>query len=477
MSFAPENIVTIRLAATEIVSPWPILPSAGPDCPQTWIRKNPFRSAENRFKAGSVCIFGDGDGGGCRRNTQVAHTTAVPYPPFERARRRTLERPKHSSPHRGGLERGRAESAVTQACRMYRLRACQALGVLLLAACHAESKRPSSQSAVDAAQSADDAAAGADAGAVPRDTARATAKLEPTVAAESGADGRPIALSGTADLWEHEQSVTLRLDIRDCKPGAMYRARVHAGSDCSARTFAAEAWSAGEGIHTFGCTPSGSFIGYYARRADHEAPWTIARARSTDIVGHALTLSDVVTEEPVTCGVIERAPDAPFSETTDSEGPSAQIRGAIAGICVFDRQVPKVKEGCPDYAEATACASTYCELNRCIDSCSSYVYCLARARGVDVCMAAYTCEPSEACTHCMSEVMRCEVALCLDTLTCAEPPTPDGPCSKLQQCCSMNEADSASCIEITKNLASFGDRECQRLLDSWIQSGKPCPTD
>jgi hypothetical protein len=139
--------------------------------------------------------------------------------------------------------------------------------------------------------------------------------------------------------------------------------------------------------------------------------------------------------------------------------------------------VPEVKAGCPDYAAATACASTYCELNRCVDSCATYVQCLAQAHGQDICAAAYTCEPSEGCSSCQSEVLRCELDLCLDTLSCAEPARPDGPCSKLQQCCTTNAADPASCLDITKNLARFGDADCQRLIDNWTRSGKPCPVD
>jgi hypothetical protein len=361
---------------------------------------------------------------------------------------------------------------VTKACRINGYLVCHALSMLLCSACHTAKNQPLSHTLSDASLSSD---AGTDSGAEPSDTARASAMLEPTVAAESGSDG-PIALWGKAELWEHGQAVTLRLDVKACKPGALYQARVHAGSDCSERTLAAETWSAGEGIDPFGCTPSGVIIKYYARRPDNEKLWTIGGSPGTDVVGHALTLSDAETGRPVTCGVIERAPDALFSETTDSEGPTVQIRGAIAGVCVFDRQVPHVKPNCPDYTAATACASTYCELNRCIDACANYVQCLAQARGVDVCMAAYTCDPGEGCTTCQSDVTRCEVDLCLDKLTCAEPPEPDGPCSKLRQCCTVNDADSAACLDITKNLARFGDPDCQRLLDNWKLSGK-CPAN
>lgn len=348
------------------------------------------------------------------------------------------------------------------------------LSSLLLVACTAE-KPPSSQHASDAALDREKDA-GADVARNPRDTARALAMLEPTVAAERGSNG-PIALWGVADLWQHGEAVTLRLKIRACKPGAMYEARVHAGTDCSERTLAAETWSAGEGIGAFGCTPNGDLFAHYARRADNEKPWTIGGSDSTNVVGHAFTLVDIAAERPVTCGVIERAPDAPFSSTTDTAGPTLQIRGAIAGVCLFDRQVPEVRPDCPDYGAATTCASTYCELNRCIDSCATLVQCLAQAHGQDICTAAFTCELSDDCTRCQSDVLRCEVDLCLDTLTCAEPASKDGPCSKVQQCCTMNEADSASCLELTKNLAHFGDAECQRLLDNWTRIGRPCPVE
>jgi hypothetical protein len=346
------------------------------------------------------------------------------------------------------------------------------LGWLLLAACHAAGEPPTPQRAIDASVSPD---AGADAGARPHDTARALANLEPTVAAESGADG-PIAPYGKAELWEHGEAVTLRVEVRACRPGAKYAARVHAGSDCSERTLAADTWSAGEGIGAFSCT-EGGIIAYYARRPDHEKPWTIGGGRETNVVGHAFTLSE--DGRTVTCGVVERAPDAPASETTDTQGPALQIRGAIAGVCVFDKLVSPHPEGCPDYAKATTCASTYCELNRCIDRCATYVKCLAQARGLDVCMAAYSCEPSNECSQCQSNVERCAVSLCLDTLTCAAPARADGPCSKLQQCCT-SDADPAGGRDLTDMLTRFGDAECQRVIDSWNSSGQhngACPVD
>jgi hypothetical protein len=365
-----------------------------------------------------------------------------------------------------------------KACTTNGYRVWQALSLWLLAACHS-ADGPTAHAARDASVSSDAGTrTGADAAVEPRDTARAQAKLEPTVAAESGTDG-PIALFGTAALWQHGRAVTLRLDIRACKPGTQYQARVHAGSDCSERTLAGETWPAGEGIGAFSCTPEGAIIAYHARRPDSDKPWTLAGAADTNVVGHALSLSEAATGRPVTCGVIERAADAPPSETTDSVGPTLQIRGAIAGVCVFDRLVPKHEPGCPDYATATGCASTYCELNRCIDRCATYVKCLAQARGLDVCMAAYSCEPSAECSQCQSDVVRCALSLCLDTLTCAAPARPDGPCSQLQQCCA-NESDPTACLDLTGNLARFGDDQCQRLIDSWNVSGQRssrCPAD
>lgn len=355
-------------------------------------------------------------------------------------------------------------------------RACHALGLLLLAACHADKEQPNPLGATDAAVRSDASvhAAAAD----PHDTARALANLESIVAAESGAHG-PIALHGQAELWEHGQAVTLRLEIRACRPGTVYQARIHAGSDCSEQTLMADTWSAGEGIGAFSCTPEGAIIAYYARRADSDKLWTIGGPSETNVLGHPLSLSDAETGRPVTCGVVERAPDAPLSETTDTQGPTLQIRGAIAGVCVFDRLVPEHEPGCPDYGKATECASTYCELNRCIDHCATYVKCLAQARGLDVCTAAYSCEPSAECSQCQSDVVRCAVSLCLDTLTCAAPAQPDGPCSKLQACCA-NEPDPTACRDLTGNLARFGDAECQRLIDNWNLSGQRssrCPVE
>jgi len=315
----------------------------------------------------------------------------------------------------------------------------------------------------------------------PHDTARALAALEPTVAAESGADG-VVALSGRADLWEHGQDVTLRLEVMGCKPGATYPARIQAGSDCSAQTLAAEAWPAGEGIDTFACTRTGgAFLAYYARTATEAKPWTIGGPRESDVVGHALVLFDAENGQPVACGVIERAPAAPLSETNAMRGPSVQIRAAIAGVCVFDRLVPKVRPDCPDYAEAVECASAHCELDRCIDACAAYVKCMARTPDLDVCVVAYTCEPEEKCSRCQSEVVQCEQDVCLDKLSCAGPTRSDGACNQLKGCCNDSSDDAASCLDTVDKLARFGgDAECQRLIDDWNVRGdrsRPCLPD
>jgi len=363
-------------------------------------------------------------------------------------------------------------------CRAIRGLVSNALGSLLLAAC---STANNADGVVDASVirdtgKPDDAAAAVS----PPDRARALATFEPTVAAEGGAD-MPVALWGRADLWEHGPDVTLRFEVRGCRPGAIYRARIHTASDCSERALAAGAGSGGETLDDFGCAVAGgSIIGYYARRAGDDRPWSIGGSRDTDVVGRALTLSEaaVATDRPVTCAVIERAPDADSSETTDTQGPTLPIRAAVAGVCAFDRLVPTVEPNCPEYAAAVRCATTRCELNRCIDHCASYVKCLAQARGVDVCMAAYTCEPSEACSSCQSEVVRCELAVCLDTLACGEPASPDGACSQLLRCCNANSENPATCLDYTKLARLSGDAECQRIMDSWNVGGdhsQACP--
>lgn len=348
-----------------------------------------------------------------------------------------------------------------------------ALCIIALAACHSTRDKPL----------AHDASVGLDAGATrdaqmsadPHDTARATAMIEP--AAASGADNQ-VQLWGNAELWEHGPNVTLRLEIHGCKTDGQFRARIQAGADCSERTLLGDAWALSADIEELACSrASDAIVAYYARRAADQTPWTIGGARDSDVVGHALVLFDATSDKPVACAVIERAPDAAPSETNDMNAPTVQIRGAIAGVCVFDRLVPKVEPNCPDYPAAVECASAYCELDRCTDACASYVKCLAQARGLDTCVAAYSCEASEQCSLCQSEVVRCEQDLCWDKLVCSPPATPDGPCSKLVQCCTMNDEDPDLCRKLAR---LGGDADCQRLIDNWNLRDDPakrCATD
>ena len=368
--------------------------------------------------------------------------------------------------------------AVMNACRTV---SC-VLSLLVLVACSDAKKEPAKQG-TDASVSTD-AGTGRDAQAStqPRDTARALATIEPTIAAERG-ETTPISLFGQGALWEHGQSVTLRLDIQGCKPGTLYQARIQAGSDCSDKTLTGAVWSGGDGIDTLRCPGTGAAIRkHYARQAEYDKPWTIGGSRETNVVGHALVLFEVESGQHVSCGVIERAPDAPPSETTDSEGPSLQVRGALAGVCIFDRLVGnKVTPDCPDYATAVACATTRCELNRCLDTCATSVKCLAQARGLDVCMAAFTCEPTDACGQCQSDVLRCEVDVCLDKLSCSGPARQDGACSQLLKCCMRDNENPASCLDFAEQLMRFsGEAECQRLIDDWNVRGDrnmPCEVE
>jgi len=304
--------------------------------------------------------------------------------------------------------------------------------------------------------------------------------LEPTTAADRGSD-TPIALWGQANLWEHGENLTLRVEIHGCKPAASYVARIQAGSDCSEQTLSGETWPGGDGIDAFACSGAGSFIAYYARREGAERPWTIGGARDSNVLDHALVLFDAETGQPAACGTIARATDALPSETTATRGPTLEIRAAIAGVCIFDRLVSKVDPDCPNYANAVECASKYCELDRCIDVCAPYVRCLAQARGLDTCMAAYSCEPTEKCSQCQAEVVRCEQDVCLETLSCGGPTRPDGACSQLLRCCTASNDDPAGCVELAETLAQFsGDAECQRLIDDWNVRGvrdKPCLPD
>jgi hypothetical protein len=374
-------------------------------------------------------------------------------------------------------------------CRVVKVSALRSLSVVaalasaLGGACGDDDEPPALAPTQDASAT--------DAGLVDASTAsgraRAEAELMATAesAAMSGTDGEDagVPFSGTAVFAEHPESIDMMLDVQGCTLGRVYQAVVQAGSNCSQQTLEGAPWDGAraQGISQLMClrlSGRGTSTAYYARSDTDAKPWTLGGSSDSNLVGHALVVFDSETLEPVLCGVIARTPDAPPTETGPAHGPSVAIRAAVASVCLFDQLVPKSKPNCPDFAAAVTCSSEHCELDRCVDSCASYVRCLADVGTTDLCSVAFECEVSQECSRCQRAVLDCELGLCEDTLSCAAPASDDGPCSQLKTCCATQGAQAGECLQLAHQLVGLGgDSQCATLIDAWNNLGRfnvPC---
>jgi hypothetical protein len=347
------------------------------------------------------------------------------------------------------------------------------LGVAVLGACAREHGGAHRAAAGDGAPSAGHAtpSAGhgaADAGA-PHLGGSAIALLEPTDAAAMS-DNPPVSGKGT--FTDTGMGVDLVIDTRGCELAKAYPVYIQQGTDCSDATLLGAHWDSprGEGIGAIGCTgTTGVGRTYYSRPNSDKKPWTVGNPSTSDVLDHVLVVYDPTTLQPIACGQIVRADDVALGQPSSADaGVPTKIRAQLAGLCLGKMIVRDNAQECPNPDEVVKCASTHCELDACLATCSDYVACLKSDTTGDPCSAAFTCSVDEACSTCQSQVTNCLLGFCPDLVACAAPITPDGPCSQLEACCAMQGDSAATCLETVHVIEKFsGDPSCAGAMLDW----------
>jgi hypothetical protein len=295
--------------------------------------------------------------------------------------------------------------------------------------------------------------------------AKATAKLEPVAAASDG-DSTPV--SGTASFSETSAGVDLTIGMRGCAIGKTYPLFIQAGGDCSSASLLGARWDSprGENINEIMCTgTTGMGRTFYTRPKQDAKPWTIGNPAASNILGHVLVAYDSATLQPIACGPIVRAEDAPpVTAPAKGQGPSSELKAQLAGLCLGRQIVRDNAQTCPDPEALARCAGAHCELDACVPICADYLACLEQES--DPCQSA--CLPDNPCSDCQNKVWQCTLGFCLSEIACASPVTPDGPCAQLEACCAMQGDGAASCLETVHLLEKLsGDPSCFGAMHDW----------
>jgi hypothetical protein len=304
---------------------------------------------------------------------------------------------------------------------------------------------------------------------------RAGAILEalgsPMPSTSGGDSGLVRPVMGEAHFAATRNGVDLTLRITGCALVA-YPAIIHEGSECTDSALIGAEWDAPRGAGAYAaCSGSGLGTAFYSRPSSDMKPWTIGDSTTSDIVDHVLVVHDPNTMQPLACGPIVLQPNQSVVDSgrSDAAPLSADIRAQVAGLCV-DRVVATVATGssdagCPDPERLAECACMHCELGACLEACSDYVACLQDAS--DGCAAA--CPASNACASCKSNMVQCMFGFCGDTVACAPPFTPGGPCTDLETCCSRQGNRENECLAGAHQLEMIGgDVSCNGALHDTV---------
>jgi hypothetical protein len=301
----------------------------------------------------------------------------------------------------------------------------------------------------------------------------ATATLAPT-----GAD--PV--SATATFAETQSGVDLTLVMRNCSGTAEKPVRILAARSCDGVSAASATWGdeRGSGILGILCTSgtSGEGLVRYARRAALRDHWTVGDGSAHDVVGRAIAIFDPATQVPLACGVIERGEDRTLvALPPENEAPSTEARAQLAGLCIAKLTAGATSGACADASAITACAAEHCQLGACLEKCREHTACLDASP--DRCNSA--CVPSSECADCQAGATSCSIAFCAGHMLCAAVPQPDGPCSHLLACCTLQGQGAANCLEVTRLITSVGgEASCVSALADWdvvSHTHVPCDTE
>jgi hypothetical protein len=289
-------------------------------------------------------------------------------------------------------------------------------------------------------------------------------------------------VTATATFAATSSGVDLTVVMRGCAGAAEKPLRILEARNCSDVAAASAIWGGerGGGMPGVLCTSgsSGEGVLRYSRRAVLPEHWAIGGGSIHDVVGHAIALFDPATAAPIACGVIERGEDRRLvALPPENEAPSTDARAQLAGLCLARLTAGGASGACADASALTACAAEHCELGACVERCAGFTACLDSSP--DPCNA--TCETSAECAECQAAATSCAFGFCGDRIACPAIPKPDGPCSQLFACCTLQGEGAGACLEVARLIANVaGEASCISALADWdvvSHMHVPCNTE
>jgi hypothetical protein len=288
-------------------------------------------------------------------------------------------------------------------------------------------------------------------------------------------------VTATATFRAISGGIDLSIWLQHCRVSYSYPVRIYDTAQCTAIDASSKTWEGDRGeLPKIACVGTNGAHVYYSRSGTDSKPWTLGGPPTSDLVGRSIAVLDPDTLEPLICGTIDvgdgGAPEA-------GPKPSVAVVDALAGLCPLVAALtaapqPGAPQGCPDVQKLGDCAWTHCA-STCASTCSDYVSCLSGS----TIPCSPDCQPSQACTRCVSDATGCTLGFCADQLSCAPPPTPGGPCTTLRQCCMRQGPVTDTCLALADQAERLsGDPSCRGALNDWdfnshVAYRSPCYTD
>ena len=286
-------------------------------------------------------------------------------------------------------------------------------------------------------------------------------------------------ISGTAVFNTTEEGVDVAIRLRNCRTGYLYPVSIHESSDCSSLQFGAASWDGARGaLPPALCVGAPGASVFHTRLESDAKPWTLGGRAESNLVGRTVAIRDPDSGERLACGKIEVGKHGALAAAVDeTRRPSDTVVLDAAGLCVLGLVGSDAAVSCPDIPRLAECTFSHCVAG-CLDVCGDYLGCIQGE--ATACNGA--CIPADECNKCLG-TPACALGFCGDSLACAPPPTPDGPCRELRECCQRQGPLVSGCMAFVELAESLGgDGSCLGTLYDWdfntnVAYRSPCYPD
>ncbi len=299
--------------------------------------------------------------------------------------------------------------------------------------------------------------------------AQATATVEPTSASATGSDAgglnQPVA--GTAKFRVTTAGVDLVLSFTGCTFTHYYAVGLYDAPDCAGAIAHIKSgnFAGRDDIPELTCTGTTGFAHvFYSRASGDPEPWTIAdEPAPSNVVGRVLVIRDRDAPfRPLACGKVVRTDSAAVGAAL----PAVAVSAELIGFCAFNLSLA-AGAACQDPEPAVSCTDTHCGLSECVGVCSDHIGCVEGQP--DPCATSTSvCGVTDGCASCLTRVRECMYGFCLPALLCSAPPTPGGPCSKVEACCQTQGDFAQQGLDGAHQLERLGgDPNCVSAMTDW----------